>query len=266
MADPDPPEEDRIIKLVRPIDLQFVGLTALAIALVGSTAIAADTWRGVKEKPFERAIEVTGSAKKRISSDLIHWSASVDARAPERTDAYKTLHQHIDATIAFLKQQGIKDKEIVPQSVSFEQLFDTEVRVVNEERIEKQIPAGWSITQTISVTSTDVAVVERASREVTSLLAQGISVRSEPPAYIYTKLGDLKIELLAAAAKDARSRADQIVRSAGGAQISHLINADMGVINVNPANSSTTSWEGNNDTTSFEKDILTIIHAKFALK
>jgi len=40
----------------------------------------------------------------------------------------------------------------------------------------------------------------------------------------------------------------------------------MGVINVNPANSSTTSWEGNNDTTSLEKDIITIIHAKFALR
>jgi hypothetical protein len=84
----EPVEEDRVIKLVRPIDLQFVGLTALALGLVVSTMIASDNWREVKEKPFERAIEVTGSAKKRILSDLIHWSATVEARAPERTAAY----------------------------------------------------------------------------------------------------------------------------------------------------------------------------------
>jgi hypothetical protein len=72
--------------------------------------------------------------------------------------------------------------------------------------------------------------------------------------------------MLAAAAHDARTRAENIVKSAGGASIGDLVDADMGVININPANSSTTSWEGNNDTTSLEKDILTIVHTKFALR
>jgi len=202
------PSDDRSVKLQRPLDLQFVGLIALAVALVCSTAIASGSWREVKEKPFERAIEVTGSAKKRISSDLIQWSAGVEARAPERTAAYKTLHEHVGIAIAFLEKQGIKNKDILPQSVTFEQTFDTEVTGVGEQRIERQIPTGWSIAQAILVRSNDVAVVERVSREVTSLLAQGISVRSETPAYFYTKLGELKIEMLAAAAKDARSRAE----------------------------------------------------------
>src|SRR5262245_25987190 len=85
------PSDDRTVKLARPLDLQFVGLIALAIALVCSTAIASGTWRSIKEKPFERAIEVTGSARKRITSDLIQWSAAVDVRAPQLTDAYNTL-------------------------------------------------------------------------------------------------------------------------------------------------------------------------------
>ena len=36
-------------------------------------------------------------------------------------------------------------------------------------------------------------------------------------------------------------------------------------INVNPANSTDTNWQGNNDTTSLDKDILTIVHITFAL-
>ena len=40
---------------------------------------------------------------------------------------------------------------------------------------------------------------------------------------------------------------------------------DMGIININPANSTETSEQGNNDKTSLEKDIITIIHADYEL-
>jgi len=108
--------------------------------------------------------------------------------------------------------------------------------------------------------------VERVSREVTDLLDQGVSIESSAPAYYYTKLGDLKIEMLASASKDARTRAENIVKSAGGASVGKLMGADMGVINVNPANSTETSWEGNNDTSTLEKDIITIVHITYELK
>ena len=72
--------------------------------------------------------------------------------------------------------------------------------------------------------------------------------------------------LLAEAAKDARTRAENMVHSAGGATIHNLRSADMGIININPANSSDTSAEGNNDTTSLEKDIITIVHVSYELR
>jgi hypothetical protein len=40
----------------------------------------------------------------------------------------------------------------------------------------------------------------------------------------------------------------------------------MGVININPPNSRETSWQGNNDTSSLQKDIITIVHATFELE
>ena len=70
--------------------------------------------------------------------------------------------------------------------------------------------------------------------------------------------------MLAAAAKDARARAENIVEPAGGT-LGSLIGADMGVININPPNSRSSSWDGNNDTITVEKDIITIVHATFEL-
>ena len=255
----------------RWLDLRPVGIVALAAAMVWSTWIVADTYHSIKVKPEQRNIRITGSAKKRIVSDLIEWSATLEATAPDRTTAYKQLRGYTDRTIEFLKGQGIKPEEIQPQSTSFEEVIEVteELKVLpgvkEPVKVEKKTPKGFKTTQVILVRSTDVARVEKASREVTSLLEEGVSIASEPPEYFYTRLGELKIEMLAAAGKDARARADNILKNAGGAHVGRLVAADMGIININPANSTETSEEGNNDHSSLEKDIITIVHATFQL-
>jgi uncharacterized protein len=259
-------QSDAVVRPSVAHDLRWLGTIALAGAMVWATSIAAGTWQAVRAKPQERIIDVTGSAKRRIASDLVEWTALVSTHATDRTAAYKKLREDVSKAVAFLQAQGVKGDEIQPQSAAFKEVFETQYQGVGPNRIEKQISLGFETSQLIFVRSNDIAKVEKASREVTSLLEDGVTITSRDPAYFYTKLGELKVEMLAAAASDARARAENILKSAGGAKISRLDNADMGVINVNPANSSTTSWEGNNDTSTYEKDIITIIHAKFALE
>lgn len=255
----------------RWLDLRPLGLIALAIAAVMSTSIVMDTYHSIKVKPEKRTIKVIGSAKKRIVSDLIEWQASIEARSPDRTAAYKMLREHREIAVKYLEGQGIKKGEIQPQSATFEEEFDVteEFKVFpgakEATRIEKRTFKGFVTRESIIVRSTDVQVVEKAAREITSLLEQGISITSGEPAYFYTRLGELKVEMLALAGKDARARADNILKSTGGADIKRLLDANMGIININPANSTETSNEGNNDRTSYEKDIITIVRAEFEL-
>lgn len=256
-------------------DVRPIGMIALSIALVWSISIVAGTWKSVRAKPEVRTIKVIGSAKKRIISDLIEWEAALEARAPDRTSAYKLLREHSEKAVAFLQAQGIKPTEIQPSSATFQEEFDSveEIKQVPGPnntvvpfRTEKRVFKGFVTRQAITVRSSDVARVEKASREVTGLLEQGISITSGAPSYFYTRLGELKVEMLAAAGKDARARADNILKSTGGASIKKLRNTHMGIININPANSTETSAEGNNDRTSFEKDILTIVRAEYELE
>jgi len=132
-------------------------------------------------------------------------------------------------------------------------------------RSTHQVFKGYQLSQSLEVRSTDVVKVERISREITSLLEACVPVDSGSVSYLYTKLGELKIEMLAEASRDARVRADKMVSAAGAAQLGKLRKADMGVININPADSTETSWGGNNDTTSLDKDIMTIVHCSFDL-
>lgn len=260
------PSPSIIFALAKPL-----GLIAIAIAAVWCVSLVTDTYRAIKIKPEVRMIKVVGSAKKRIASDLIEWSAVLEARAPDRTAAYKIMRDQREKAVAFIASQGVKPAEIQPQSTTFEEEFNVEHEfkmlpgAKEPIKLEKKTFKGFVTREVIRVHSTDIPAVEKASREITSLLEQGVSVTSNAPSYYYTKLGELKIEQLAAAGRDARLRADNILKSAGGASIKRLRKTNMGIININPANSTETSNEGNNDVTSRDKDIITIVHAEFEL-
>ena len=246
-------------------DLRPFGIMSIAVAMVAATFLATSTWERVRVRPESRSIEITGSAKKRIVSDLIEWSATIEASGADRTAAYKLLHAHAAKAQEFLTGRGVAAKEISVSSVSIDAIYETEYVGTGEDRIARQNLQGYLARQSVVVRSTDVALIERMSREITELLEQGVTIASAAPLYYYTKLGEMKIEMLAEASKDARTRAENMVGSAGGAQLGKLKSADMGVININPANQTQGSWDGNNDTSSLEKEIITIVHAVYEL-
>lgn len=239
--------------------------------MVLSTWIAASSWKDVRKAPEKNNIRITGSARKRIVSDLIQWSASVEARGPERTAAYVTLKSGTENVVAFLKAQGVKEEEIQTQSATIFEEFE----IIKEDKVlpgtnvplrsERKQSKGFKAMQVVSVSSSNVELIEKVSREITTLLEQGVDVSSRNPNYYYTQLGELKLEMLAEAAKDARARAEKILNSAGNTNVGKLVYADMGIININAANSTETSTEGNNDTSSRDKDIITIIHAEYKM-
>jgi hypothetical protein len=246
---------------------QHLGWIAIALAFALATFIAAATWERVRTRPADRTIRVTGSAKKRIVSDLIEWSGTVEATDPaDRTAAYRTLHGHIDKVLKYLREQGVKSGELRTSSADVDTIEEKEYVGKGDSRIERTLFKGYRTRQSVTLRSSDVPRIERISREVTGLLEQGVPIASGAPSYHYTKLGERKIEMLAEAAKDARTRADNMLASAGGAAIRRLRSADMGIINVNPADVTETSAEGNNDTSSLEKDLITIVHVIYELE
>ena len=113
---------------------------------------------------------------------------------------------------------------------------------------------GYVLTQSIRVESTDVEKIEKISREASDLLDQGIQISTNDVSYYYTKLADLKIEMLANATKDARNRAETIAKNAG-ANLGGLKTANMGVFQITAPNSSNEdySWGGTFNTSSKQK-------------
>ena len=103
------------------------------------------------------------------------------------------------------------------------------------------------------------------SLDITSLIEKGVSFNVEQPEYHYTKMADLKIEIQAAAAKDAMIRAQKIAE-ATDRDLGPMRSARMGVLQITPKFSNAISDYGINDLSSIEKEIIGVVNASFEIE
>ncbi len=235
----------------------FNAAVVLAIGLVLASAIIG--WSYSRSKKGDESITVTGSAKKRIKSDLIVWSASVTAQSGQISEAYKQLADNVPKVKKYLLEKGIPESQITISSIN-----SVQEREKDSEGNQSGKVSGYSLKQEVQVKSNDVEKVSQVAREATELINQGIFIESSAPQFIYTKLGDLKVEMLAEAAKDGKTRAEQIANSTGNS-IGTVRSAKMGVMQITAADSNEVSDYGLNDTSSFEKDITAVVNISFAI-
>ncbi|MBV9959690.1 MAG: SIMPL domain-containing protein, partial [Acidobacteria bacterium] len=89
---------------------------ALAVALVLSSIVGA--WAYTRSKNTEQTVTVTGSARKRIKSDLVIWRAAVSYQAPQLSEAYKSLSDNIPRVKQYLISKGVPESEITISSIA----------------------------------------------------------------------------------------------------------------------------------------------------
>lgn len=209
----------------------------LASAILGLSAVIA-FWiaaSAIKYRSQSTAtIIVTGLAEKDFISDLIVWNGSYSRKSLDLKSAYATLKQDENKIRQYLKGKGIAESAMVFSSVEINKEFTT--RTDENGRQTEQSFTGYNLTQVVKVESGNVDKVEKISREVTELIESGIEFNSSPPAYYYSKLSNVKIDLLGKASSDAKARA-QIIAKNAGSTLGNLRKANMGVFQITSKNS-----------------------------
>ncbi len=95
------------------------------------------------------------------------------------------------------------------------------------------------------------------------MLEKGIEFNSQSPEYYYTRLHEIKIDLLAKASEDAKTRAQTIAISSG-ASLGSLRKANMGVFQITGKNMNEDySYGGVFNTTSKEKTASITLRAEY---
>jgi hypothetical protein len=248
--------------LTRPHLFGMIAGLFLAAGLVFSAMLGTTAWVKIHNAQF---ISVKGSARKSVKSDLAVWTGNFATEAETLLDAQRKLADDRAKVEKFLDAAGMTNRlfaSIVIEEVRARFEFENQTNGQRSRSEDKTV--GYRLKQSVEVRSANVDGIAQLNASSTSLVEQGVFLTAEKPKYLYTKVAEDKIEMLADATKDARARAEKISEQGGG-HISRLHSADMGVFQITPVNSVETSWEGMNDTTSVEKTITAVVTASFAL-
>ncbi|MEI6264379.1 MAG: SIMPL domain-containing protein [Sphingobacteriia bacterium] len=195
-------------------------------------------------------IVVTGLAEKDFISDQIVWKGSFNRYGFDLKEAYSFIKSD-EATIrSYLKEKGLPDSAVVFSAVDVQKNFSNES---GPNGSYKSVFTGYTLSGGVKVDSKNIVLVEKISREVTELLQKGIEFNSKKPAYYYSRLNELKIDLLAKAAEDGKLRAETIAKSSK-VDLGSLKRATMGVFQITGKNDNEDfSYGGSFNTSSKEK-------------
>jgi len=246
------------IRILKNSQIIILGV-CIAAATIASSVILSQGFLKVMKFTREQ-ISVTGSAQKDITSDLAIWRSSFTRRDIEPGPAYKKLKEDLAKVKKYLVSKGIKEDDI-----QVFQVGTTTVYKKNEKGEDTSDIQGYALSQQIAIKSGDVDKITMLSREATELIDQGVEFSSGAPQYYYTKLDELKIEMLAKATQNAKQRAENMTKATGN-RIGLMRSARMGVFQITPINSTEVSDWGVNDSSSLEKKVTAVVTVSFAIE
>ena len=179
-------------------------------------------------------IVVTGLGETEFASDLIVWDGELVYDTQDVASGYAQLERNKQKVLEFITSRGVAAEQIV---FKFVNVYKQTEPVYNANgNYAGQRFTGYRLSQGFSIESSEVDKVENISREISALIAKGVSIEAYQPSYYYTKLDDVKLSLIERASADARVRAEKIATNAG-ARVGRVASAKMGVFQITGANS-----------------------------
>ena len=182
----------------------ILSLGLVVSALVGGRALE-------KMRSATDGVSVKGIAEKEVTSDLATWRGQITVGTNDPTDGYDRIQQQFTTTLEFLQQQGVPRDAIEEGTINANAHYKRDAKGHATSEIESH-----TLTQTLTITTGDVALAKRLAKESTQLIRQGIGFRSHTPSFYYTQLEGLKMNLHEKAPPNPRNRAAPLAKSTCG--------------------------------------------------
>ena len=97
------------------------------------------------------------------------------------------------------------------------------------------------------------------------MISQGIDINVFGVSYSYSKLPELKVNLLEEASKDAKNRASSMLNATGD-KVGGIKSVRMGVYQITSVDSNDVSDMGINDTSTIDKKVTAVANISFKIK
>lgn len=150
-------------------------------------------------------VTASGEGRVEVAPDLAWLSFGVSARQPTVAAARDEVARGVARLITLARQQGLKDEHIATAALSVSPEFDWHPET-RERRLQ-----GYVVSRQVTLRLADLAKLGELTEQ-----ALGLGVTDASPARFDTsRRAELENEALAAAARDARSRAEVMAKALG---------------------------------------------------
>jgi hypothetical protein len=229
------------------------------VILLGASLIVAALVFGIffyNARSSENTINVVGMATKRFDSDIVKWRITIGRNTGlnDVSQGYSLIQNDLQFLKKLLAEKGLQEKELTIQPIN---------TLPNYSR-EGQI-SGYNLQQGVFVITSNIAAVEDIALNPAALTDKGIIMQNSNLEYFYSKLSDIKLELLAEATKDAQKRASEIAKNSD-VHLGRVTSLRVGVFQITEPFSTEVSDYGMYNTQTKQKDITVTVRASFKIQ
>ncbi|HOZ01983.1 MAG TPA: SIMPL domain-containing protein [Candidatus Syntrophosphaera sp.] len=209
----------------------------------------------LQSRQVENSLHVVGYASKTFESDMVKWSLSVQKRTEVDglMSGYTSLNRDVNEFKQFLLTKGLKEKDINIQPPTSSPNMDNYGNMT-----------GYTVNQFLYVLSNDIAKVEEIALNPEFFAQRSLILQQSNLEFLYSKLPELKKEMIGAATADSYSRAKEIV-AASRAKLGKLKSARTGVFQITEPYSTEVSDYGFYSTNTRTKSISVTVTADYSL-
>jgi len=183
----------------------LIAALVLAIGVIAGGYLLGDGMR--RARMADRAVTVRGLAERNVTADLATWNIVISRQATELAEAQAGVDRDTRTVEAFFGRTGFRRQDLSDAGATVSQFHDSN-RGQNSVTVRRQM----------QLRTTDVGRARTAFARQFELIRDGVAIdEGSSMVYSFTRLNDIKPEMIAAATRDARRGAEQFARDSGSA-------------------------------------------------
>ncbi|MBR4507479.1 MAG: SIMPL domain-containing protein [Alphaproteobacteria bacterium] len=211
---------------MKKVSVLYVAIIALGLLFVGFFP----GYYYYKSKFNYNAVTVKGLAEQDVEADLAIWEIKFVATGNDLVKTKDNLEKQTVAVLEFLMENGFSNDEIEMGGT------ETNDLMANPYRGNEDIKSRFILTRTLTVRSNQVHNVAETYTKTGDLINAGVVFENRydsPISYIFTKLNDIKPQMLELATKNARISALEFAKSSDST-VGKIHTANQGVFSILP--------------------------------
>ena len=183
---------------------QILGILLGISLIVSSAVLGVSLYKCRSNTPF---VDVKGLAEREVKANLAKWDIRFVVGANELQTLQRKLEKQTGIVVQFLHKEGFTEEEIINQLPT---ILDRSAERYGDSSVGKM---RYIAQMHVTLLSSNVPLVENVVQKAKVLVNQGIALQAErydsPVMFSFTKLNEIKPQMIKEATINARKAAEQ---------------------------------------------------------